>query len=253
LGFFDILSPVLSVLNQSLEDLLPGALIILFWAFSGSCLSLGLYALISPQKSLLNIKKDIAVLKKRLNQYEDDFKVVLKLSMNLLLLSLKQVRMTIGPALIGALPMIFILIWLSNTAGYGLPENGIVKVTFYPKEIKIASVTGGVSGEEQGIWHIHWMSKKEHIRVIESSGVTVAELNSNIYIPEVRKKKWWNLFLGNLAGYINDSSKIKRIDFDFERKMYFHFGPEWMREWGVIFIFASLVFSIVIKIYFKIR
>lgn len=227
--------------------------LLLFWALLGSCMSMRLYSLLSPQKSLARLKQDTAAARKEMAGYDGEFGGLGKLAKRSLALSLKQVGLTLGPAVVGAMPVIFILVWLSNTFGLVLPENGLVKVTCFPKDEIIESMTAGYPGEEKGVWYVRWRSLEGRLHVVEAPGRIAASLEANAYTPQVHGRKWWNLFLGNPAGYIEDSSRLERMEFDFKRSEYLSLGPEWMRGWEVVFLGAAFIFSVLIKIIFKIQ
>jgi hypothetical protein len=59
-------------------------------------------------------------------------------------------------------------------------------------------------------------------------------------VDRIEKRHWWNLLLGNPAGYLPAETAVDRIDLAMQRREVIALGPSWLRTWEPIF-FAPLL------------
>lgn len=253
MGFFDLPSPLFSLVSRFLVPFLPETGIITIGACFASCFSMAVYLLLSPQKRLAVLKQHIVDTRMNIAGHHEEFGSVVKLGAQLLSLTLKQVLMTSGPAVAAALPVIFIYVWMSNTFTLDLPDNGMVKVSLFPQNCAARLVTELGRPQKNGTWFVPWHSLGSHLQIVDGIGQTVVNSDTNAYVSILHKRKWWNLFLGNPAGYIENSSTLERVEFDFKRLEYFCFGPSWLRGWKGLFLGVTFSLSFAVKSFFKIH
>jgi hypothetical protein len=67
-------------------------------------------------------------------------------------------------------------------------------------------------------------------------------------VPTIHKREWWNLLLGNQAGYRPDNSQLERLALDLPPKQYLSVGPDWLKVWHVPFFGVLLLASLAINV-----
>lgn len=253
MGLLDLPGPLLATIDGWLAGWLPAGLRLGLWGLIGSVLSMGLYALLAPQARLKELGRKVARAKAAMDGYDGEFTGVLGLAGNLLGLSLKKVGLTFFPAVIGSLPVLVMLVWMSTSYSLALPENGLVKGKISPPEAKISPPAKARPGPGQGVWVIDWRAATTGLEVKSPEGRIWARIETAALVPIVHKKEWWNFLIGNPAGYVAHEAPIETIGFEFREVEYLDFGPSWLRGWEVLFLLSVLVFSIIIKVFFKIQ
>jgi hypothetical protein len=67
-------------------------------------------------------------------------------------------------------------------------------------------------------------------------------------VPTIHKREWWNLLLGNPAGYLPEGGPLERLDLELRPQYYLPVGPEWLKMWYVPFFGILLLASLAIKV-----
>jgi hypothetical protein len=75
----------------------------------------------------------------------------------------------------------------------------------------------------------------------------------DVAVPMLHKHQWWNVLIGNPAGYLPDQLGVKRVDLDLPPKVYLPFGPTWLHGWEAVFFAGLFVTALAIKIGFRIH
>ena len=96
---------------------IPPYLRLLLWGAATGALSMGLYALLSPQRRLAELKGQVREIRAKLNAYDGEFAGAMPLLRSQIGLSLRHLGLTIGPALVAAAPMIAVLVWAAGAFG----------------------------------------------------------------------------------------------------------------------------------------
>ncbi|HEX2478697.1 MAG TPA: hypothetical protein VHK45_05415 [Geminicoccaceae bacterium] len=90
------------------------------------------------------------------------------------------------------------------------------------------------------------------IVIRDRTGRVVDRVACRAPVPTIHKREWWNMLLGNPAGYLPDSSPLERVELELTPQHYLPVGPEWLKPWYVPFfgvlLFASLAIKVVAKI-----
>ena len=82
----------------------------------------------------------------------------------------------------------------------------------------------------------------------DGTGQVVDRVHARARVPTIHKREWWNLLLGNRAGYLPDNSQLERLDLDLPPKQYLSVGPDWLKVWHVPFFGVLLLASLAIKV-----
>ena len=258
MGFFDLLSPVLSWFDNLVSPFTNEFVRITFWALVSALITSLVFKKLSNPDKISSLKTDLKAKQKELNNHDGEFSEIKDLAIDTMKLSIKRMGLTFMPAMLASIPIIFVLTYLSNNYGLMQPNTGDpipIQVTWEQssKESLISIVQDGKTLESGEINSINWPSDSKAIELVEKQ-------NSNILIqfPSqlssiIHKKQWWNSLIGNPIGYLNDDSNVSHIEFAFKNNKIIEIGPEWMHGWLFVFFFMTILFSIVFLFIFKIK
>lgn len=252
-GLFDIAAPLLELVDAGLAGIFGDTARIIVWAIAAGAASMGLYWLTSPQRKIEQAKSDSIEARKALSSYDGDFDGILPLAARSLTTSFRHFGLALGPALLGSLPVIFMMAWMSGNFGYQRPDTG------EDIEIKAIGRTAALSwsrdvqGSNADKWTVRWPSPNRPISLRDPSGVSLVSLPLSHPVPIKHKHVWWNAFFANPLGSLPDDAPIDAIEFDLNPKVFLPFGPAWIQGWEALFIVFVLVASVAIKVIFRIR
>lgn len=255
MGIFDLLSPFFSWFDALLGQIISPILRLIFWGIVSSILSMWLYKLLSPQEKLAQNKIAVAETKKTLAKYDDDFEGALQLSQRLLGLSLKQVGLALGPAILASLPVVFLLVWLGGAYDYRLPApKAMIDIQISPPAAEVQwQPADAQPGLEPGEWQISWPNSEEPLSLHDSTGQLIATFPLSKPVPILHQYQWWNILFANPAGYIPDQANLESVEIAIPENQYLNFGPDWMRSSIALFLIVVIICSLAIKFIFRIH
>ncbi len=254
MGLLDIPAPLFSWVDTVLMGVLPALVRLCLWGLLGGGLSMLIYHLLSPQDRLAQVKGDAAQALKALAGYDGPFEGLWPLLKNSIGLSLKQIGLALGPTLVASLPVLFVLVWVSNTYDGAEPQPGAqIQFSVLPNEQTI-SITpapnpGGLAVQNQ----IIWPASGEMAHLYDGQGMIVATLPLPGTVPVLHKRLWWNAIIGNPSGYLPVQSDVDQIEFKVPARTYLEFGPNWIRTWEALFFTVLILSSLMIKFIFRIH
>lgn len=224
---------------------------IIIWSFLVSILVTLIYYLFSFQKNILINKNSLKQMREKMLS---DSSNVLSSDITLLLkVSFKQFFMVLGPTLISTIPLLFLWGMLAYEFDRIPPKTGD------RTDVIISPVVNNlfINGEKHTANHnesftIKWHKDKTVIikMLKDSKEIVISKEKPQYYL---NKKKWWNLLLPSPYGYLDQSIQINSIYFDLPTKEYLPWGPQWVKSWWFIFVFSMFVFSLVLKVVFRIE
>jgi hypothetical protein len=254
MGVFDLFSPGFSWLDALLGEVSSPLLRLTLWGIAGSALSMWLYVRFSSQEKLAQLKLKLIETRQSLAQYDNDFKGALEITQQLLMLSLKQLGLVIGPTILASLPVLFLLLWLGTTYNYYLPTSGtLIEVKLLPSQVKPQWNPQARKGLAEGQWQIMWSTAEQPLQLYDSTGQLITTFPWSQAIPILHKRQWWNFFIGNPVGYIPKSADLEKIEIALPENKYLTFGPEWMQSSEAFFLLVMLLCSVAIKLVFRIH
>lgn len=258
-GLFDLLSPALSRIDDVLSSGLAFAPVwrIAFFAAFGSIASMSIFKGLSNQAELQALKQEIKSAQQNLADREMPAGDLRRAVLRSLRLSGKQLRLSLWPALVASVPILFLLAFSSNQFGVEPPEAGS-RVYVTPKDFQISP--------SRFEWHgvnAQWDARKKAWTFYQPDTGQAASLmldgRKQLALPlsvpatVIHKKRWWNYLVANPAGYLDENSSIGLFGFNTTRQSIIDWGPEWMRGWAFAFLSFLILFSIVIKVVWKIH
>jgi len=252
-GIFDFPAPFFSLIDGVLAGFLPDTFRLILWGVAAGVASMGLYWLTSPQERLEKAKTDSIVARKALSAYDGDFDGIFPLMLNSLSASFRHLGLALGPALLGSLPVIFLMVWMSNSYGYRLPEPGAeVTITAVGES---APLNWPVEARPNGEYSrtIAWPAQGQKLEVSDPSGEPLLSLPLAQPVPVKHKRVWWNMLFANPLGSLPEDAAADALRIGLSPKEFLSIGPAWMRGWEAPFILVVLFASVGVKIAFRIR
>ena len=254
MGVFDLTAPLLSWIDTTVLGFLPGWLRILLWSAVAAALVMAVYALVSPQERLARLAREARKARAALTAYDGEFDGLAPLALRSLRLSLAHLGTAFGPALLAGLPFLFILVWMSNVFGHRLPEPGApVALEVAPEQAALGARNAPLEPAGPGRFTLAWPQPDQSLALLDGAGRTLAELPFEDPVTVLHKHRWWNVLIANPAGYLPDDAALDSISFAMPREQYLGIGPAWMRGWEFAFLAPMTVFSLIIKLAFRIR
>jgi hypothetical protein len=119
-GLLDLPAPLFAGLDSVLGDVAPPIMRLAIWGIVAAVLSMGAYWLLSPQTRIAQAKADALAARRALDAYDGDLAGAWPLMGRLLGTALRQLGLVTWPALLGSLPVLALLAWLSTTYGHAL-------------------------------------------------------------------------------------------------------------------------------------
>lgn len=253
MGLFDLPAPMLSWMDSAVAPILPPTARLVAWGIVASALSMGLYWLLSAQEELARVKIEAAAARRDLAAYDGDFDGVLPRARRMLALSLRNIYLAGVPAVIASLPLISLIAWASNTYGYILPAAGQgVRVTWQPAAVALDLEPDVIVVPDEGNI-LRWPGPDGKVAVHDSAGAVLAEIEPTVAAPVIHKRVWWNLLIGNPAGYLPQDAAVDQIELELRPATYLTVGPTWLRGWEAALLLPLLITSIAIKVGFRIE
>ena len=247
MGLFDLPSPLYSTIDNLLGFLPPLPRLLIWAVFSGG-VSMLFYWLCSRQDKVAAARDRALRARADLNAYEGhEFGEMWPLAAESLKASLAHFGVVLGPALLGSLPALTLIVWVSNNFGYSLPKPG-EPLAMLPQP--------AITLNQQSLWDSAFVARypadDTAAEIRTADGELLLTLPLAAPVPIVHKKLWWNSLIGNGAGYLDDDAAVDEIRFWLQRQTFLNVGPAWMRGWELTYFFLLVVSSLVIKRVFRI-
>lgn len=252
LGIFDLPAALLTKIDFFLFGSWPLISKPLVWGGICSVASMLIYLLVSNQQKLLFLKKQSSLLRRKLIFFDGDLEEIWPLTLNLFKLSFNHLFLTFWPVLLASLPVLIVLVWFSNTYSLKpieLDEPILVKIESADENLEWSSRAKRVTANE---WQIFWPASEKRV-IAKLYNKKVFTLHENSRSSILHKKKWWNNFIGNPAGYLPPDTKIEKVIPSWRKNEFLKFGPTWMRGWPFLFFVTLICVSLGVKVIFKIE
>ncbi|MBS1261703.1 MAG: hypothetical protein MAG453_01032 [Calditrichaeota bacterium] len=252
-----MLAPLLNALS-ALDGLLAGAFSlpvrIILWGVVSGAATIALYRLVSKQGRIRELKRRLRELRKRMMDPDIERAEYMRLTKQNLRLALRQLYLTLLPTLVGGLPILLVIVWLSVYHGFIPPAPG--------ERVAIMVEPDGVPLEVIPADHYYndgdrrFLVRPERARELEirAGGETIYAGNPFAAPLDVlHKRQGWNWLLPNPNGYIDEAAPVQRIRFDLTRTRLFDSSPEWLGAWELWFVVAVFVTTLTLKLVFRIE
>jgi uncharacterized membrane protein (DUF106 family) len=258
-ALFDLLSPALSLVDGVLSNSLALAPVwrIAIFAALGSVTSMLLFKRLSNQAELAVLKRKIRAVQKELTRSEMEPGELIKIVQQNLKLTGRQLWLSLWPALVASIPVLFLLAFSSNQFGVVTPKSDS-RTYVTPKNFNGSPL----QFEWLGI-NAQWDARKKAWTFYQPDQGRTASLmlgsEKQLSLPTsvptsvIHKKRWWNYLFANPAGYLDANVNVGLFEFNTPTQTIINWGPGWMRGWVFAFVLFLVLFSVVIKVVFKIH
>ena len=259
LAFFDLLSPLLSLIDDVLSSslgLAPVWRIALFAALA-SAISMLLFKRLSNQAELAALKQEIKAVQKELASSEMEAGRLGKVIQQNLRLTGRQLWLSLWPALLASIPVLFLLAFSSNQFSVETPKQDFrVYVTPQdmqgsPSEFEWLGVNAQWDARKKA-WTFYQPGPGQTASLMSGSQMQLS-LPTSVPSSVIHHKRWWNYLFANPAGYLDANVNVGMFVFNTPTQIIMNWGPGWMRGWLFAFMLFLIFFSVVIKIVWKIH
>lgn len=262
LGILDWPGIVFGLINDLLLIVLPLPLTLVFWAFVSGWATMWVYRAVSNQEKLAALKPQVKAVQQKLATYDGEFSGLIPLIRENFRLSGRHIGLAIGPAIVAGIPVLFVLVWGSNEFGVHFPEAGDrVNVAVSSEAVeRDADNWRWVDTEARHLpsavdealrWRLNWPAQTAYLETAD--GVKAVELPPAKPTPILHKRQWWNLLIGNPAGYLAADNPVDSIRMDLPSHEILLLGPDWMRGWLFSYFVVLIVVSLGFKFYWKVH
>ncbi len=252
MGLFDLPAPLFAAIDGVLGMALPPVLRLVFWGILAGWLTMVVYRRLSNQKKIGELKAQQKVQQKKIAEFDGEFEELMPLIRHTLALGFRQLGLALGPALLSAVPVLFLIVWVAGAFGNEAPIAGsMVHISAEPAndDIHWSSITA-VEVLEDG-WQAKWPGNGQTLTMTDGrQSLVTFPLQANI--PVIHKMKWWNLLMANPIGYLPANGKTDVIHIDLPEQVIIDIGPGWMRGWMFSFFLTFLLSSLGFKFLLRI-
>ncbi len=253
MGLFDLPAPFLAAVDQVLATALPVSIRLVLWGVLCGWLTMLLYRRLSRQDAITELKARQKEQQEAISRFDGDFSELMPLIRQTFFLGFRQLGLSIGPALLATIPVLFIVAWVATAFVYTAPEPGsVVTVTAEPARGEMSWSPDANPVTTDAGWLISWPSKGESI-FLDLGGNERLELSESELHGIIHQRKWWNWLIANPAGYIPQGTKVDSVTVELPTRQFLSFGPNWMRGSLFVFFTAFLLASIAFKLLLKIE
>ena len=253
-GVLDLPSPLLTGIDGLLSGWLPDTARLLLWAVVAAVVSMALYRATSNQPRLAAIKAEMVALRSRIAGFDGPFSEMWELVGRNLVLALRQIWVTLVPAILASVPVLFLLVWLSNSFDLALPRPGDqVGVEALARDgdalppLHWRGAPGnGARTDGVGRWTVTWPDAGAPLELLDADNRLLLSLPIAAPAGVVHQHRWWNSLLGNPAGYLPPGA-VDAVEIALPARIYLPFGPAWLRGWMPLFFAVVLAVSLVLK------
>lgn len=232
MGLLDLPAPLFDLVDRTLLSALPPLARLILWAVVGAAVSLALYRLLSPQRRIVEAKAAAQESRRRLNAHDGDLESALPLMRQSISLAMRHVALVLPAALVASLPVLALLIWLDRAYGYALPDT---------------RQAPAIAVEPQG-FDAYWrpLEAGGRVEIKDKTGAEVAQLTMSEPVTRIEKRHWWNILIGNPAGYLPEEAAIEGVMIALPERQYLPVGPVWLRSWAPVALSALVLASLLI-------
>jgi len=257
MGLLDLPAPIFGAVDGILALALPALLRLLIWGILAGWLTMVVYRALSNQKKIAELKTQQKGQQKMIAEFDGEFAQLLPLIGHTLALGFKQLRYSLGPALLASLPVLLIVIWVAGHFGHVTPAAGseiVLNIEPANSNIEWSSTINGASNDFKhsgDSWEIKWPAEGQLLTMKDDQQVLlILPLEHNI--PIIHKKRWWNVLIANPLGYLPEDGKTDVIHISLPEAVIIGAGPDWIRGWMFSFFMSMLLSSIGFKLLLRI-
>lgn len=248
MGLFDLPAPLFDILDHALAVVMPSVLRLVLWGVFAGWITMVVYRQLSNQKKLGELKVLQRAQQKGIAEFDGEFSELLPLIRRTLGLGVRQLGLSLVPALLATVPVVFIVIWVAGEFGYVLPDtDSEVFLSIEPLSSDINWSPMSEVRVKEGGWVVTWPSQGQSLTLREGQQLLLV-LPLERAIPVIHKKRWWNLLMANPLGYLPEDGNTDVVHIELPAAVIIGSGPVWMRAWMFSFFMSFLLSSFGFKL-----
>lgn len=257
LGLLDLPAPLFDALDDLTADLhIPVLLRILAYACACAWIGMRVYRRFSDQPRLLALRAEIAAVQSALARHDGRFAELGVLIRRNLSLSLRQLGLTLIPALLASLPLLLVLPWLSNRFDYASPlPDTSVNVCVQPPDAAATlhwQATQAIA-QESGCWRLTWPATGDTAMLMDSQGTPLHAFVTPAHSAFIYKYTKYNWLIGNPDGYLPATAAADLLAVTLRPREVFPAGPAWLRSWEIWYFGLLVLVSLTLKLRWRLR
>ncbi|MGD2130606.1 MAG: hypothetical protein PVJ17_14985 [Lysobacterales bacterium] len=252
MGLLDLPGPLFGAIDGALGHVLPPLVRLVLWGVLAGWLTMLVYRQLSNQEKISRLKVEQKAQQKRIAEFDGEIGELMPLVGQALGTGFRQLGLSLGPALLATVPVLFLVVWIAGAFGYELPEAGsAVRVTVEPPSASVRWQPADAAERDGDGWRVRWPEAGDTLAAT-SGGATLLDLPLAEPVPVIHKRQWWNVLIANPIGYLPPASAPAAIHLELPARSYLGFGPGWVRNWAFSFFLSFLVASVAFKLLLKI-
>ena len=255
MGLFDLPAPLFDLIDGLFSGWLPSLLRLILWGILAGWLTMIVYRRLSNLERIQELKGEQKRLQREIADFDGEMSELMPLIRHTLGLGMRQLGLSLGPALLATFPILFLLVWVAGEFGYEQPDAGDpVTVEIASEEAPEPALAWNPTGAAKPVgdgWALDWPAENESVRLLQGS-LTLLELPAAEPIPVIHQKRWWNILMANPIGYLPPDSNVERVSLRLPPQDVIGFGPPWMRGWMFSFFLSFLLASVAFKLILRI-
>ena len=252
MGLFDLAAPLFGAVDGLFDGILPAGLRLALWGVLAGWLTMVVYRRLSNQDRISELKAEQKTQQQLISNFDGEFDELLPLIRKTLGLGFRQLGLSLGPALLATVPVLFLVAWVAGQFGYSMPAPGQnITLSAEPDSSSLQFSPGsGALSQDQG-WQLPWPQPDQPVTV-SAQNQPLLSLPLVRPVPVLHKKQWWNWLFANPIGYIDDNREVDVLNIDLPEQQFIPAGPGWVRGWMFLFFSVFLVSSVAFKLLLKI-
>ncbi len=255
MGFFDLPAPLFGAIDQVLGLALPGVVRLVLWGVLAGWLTMVVYRRLSNQDKIQELKIEQKKQQKIISSFDGEFEELFPVIRHTLALGGRQLGLSLGPALLATIPILFIVVWVAGHFGNEQPLQGTpISIEINQDQVpfeRFAWSSPDMAQQTETGWVLNWPSSEQPVSFLQD-GESLFELPLETSIPVIHKHQWWNWLMANPVGYLPEDALVESIDIALPEQQFLAFGPGWLHGWMFSFFFSFLLSSIGFKLALKI-
>lgn len=246
---FGAFNPLFSSVDSILW-FLPVWTRLVFWGVLAGLCSMAIYRRISAQARLNELAAEIQSIRQKLNTLDVSEPAYRGLVTQSLKLGGKRLGISLLPALVSALPVIFLAIWVE--ANYALSEpkpNSVAAILVEsPDSIHISGGQKLAAG-----WLINWPNEGEKLAIADGGGNLVYEITPQSSPGLAAVPGMMKLLFGADAGALPEGSPVDTLVIETAPRALFAEHIVFPHQWAIPFFMALLLASLGMKFALRIK
>ena len=241
MGILDFPGVALTWIDGAVAGVVPDTVRLVLWGVLAGVATMALYARISRQDRLADLKHQSRAARAALAAYDGDLSGAVDLAKDNLGIALARLRLALVPALVAGLPMLVVAVWMSGSYAYERLADGariaMVTVADDASGTRATNAVATVTADDGGA-----------LAVVDGQGVPIVSLAQGRLSDTIHRWQWWNLLIGNPAGYLPADSAVTEVTVALPQARYLPGVPDWMAGWEFLYLLTTTLASLATKL-----